>query len=383
MFRNRQFHWATVLAVALAVSTVAAEPALLGAVQQLSGALTGDERGQLFLPFNSDERLNWHFVPKGRPGLNLKEVDEEKQQAILEVVRAGLSDAGYEKVETIRSLENVLREMEGATFRDPLLYSLQVYGEPGMKGAWMVRYEGHHLSLNWTVIDGEVIATSPQFLGANPAEVRIEHELKGTRALGAEEDLAKRLVFSLDDEQRTKAIVADEAPRDILTSNQREVSMLADEGVAYADLEEAQQGLLLSLLETYAGVQPPNIARARLDAIRAAGIENVKFAWMGDVPTEVSSLTGFSGHYYRIQGPPSSSNTTTSKTTPTTFTPSGAILKATSAATCSRSTTRNTPIRTRRARMSISNGWQHRPFRDCGNVAPKVGTEYISSGLYA
>ena len=146
--------------------TTAAEPVLLGAVQQLSKSLAEEEREKLFMPFNSDERLNWHFVPKSRPGLSLKDVSAEKQQAILEVVRAGLSHAGYEKVATIRSLESVLREMGGPSFRDPELYSLQVYGEPGREGAWMVRYEGHHLSLNWTVIDGEIIATSPQFLGA-------------------------------------------------------------------------------------------------------------------------------------------------------------------------------------------------------------------------
>ena len=298
--RMRRFA-ALALAFAVVLGTAAAavaeEPALLGAVRQLTETLSPEEREQLYLPFNSDERLNWHFVPKARPGLNLKAVDKDKQQAILEVVRAGLSDAGYEKVETIRSLESVLREMEGATFRDPELYALQVYGEPGSEGAWMVRYEGHHVSLNWTVMDGEVIATSPQFLGANPAEVRIEHALKGTRALGAEEDLGRRLLRSLSDDQRGQAIVAGEAPRDILTSNQREVSMLADEGVAYADMTDEQQGMVISLLELYAGVQPPDIARARLDAIRAAGLDAVKFAWMGG--TEEEGV----GHYYRIQGP--------------------------------------------------------------------------------
>ncbi|MEX2015880.1 MAG: DUF3500 domain-containing protein [Candidatus Hydrogenedentales bacterium] len=298
MERQRWARWLSALAMAFAATAATADdPALLGAVQKLSENLSAEEREQLFMPFNSDERLNWHFVPKGRPGLNLKEVDKEKQDAILEVVRAGLSDAGYEKVETIRSLEGVLREMEGATMRDPELYSLQVYGEPGAEGAWMIRYEGHHLSLNWTVMDGELVATSPQFLGANPAEVRIEHALKGTRALGVEEDLGRRLLLALDDDQRAQAVVAEEAPRDILTSNQREVSMLADEGVAYAGMTEEQQGLLLTMLELYASVQPPDIARARLDAIREAGLDAVKFAWMGG--TEEEGV----GHYYRIQGP--------------------------------------------------------------------------------
>lgn len=304
MKMRRRMRWSAVLVMMLAsTGAAAAEPALLGAVQELAGTLSAEEREQLFSPFNSDERLNWHFIPKARPGLKLKGLPEGKQQAVLEVVRAGLSDAGYDKVETIRSLEGVLREMEGATHRDPELYALQVYGEPGEKGAWMVRYEGHHVSLNWTVIDGELIATSPQFLGANPAEVRIEHALKGTRALGAEEDLGRRLLLSLNDDQRAQAVVADEAPRDILTSNRREVSMLADEGIAYADMTGEQQGLLLSLLELYASVQPPDIARARLDAIREAGLDAVKFAWMGGAPKEVSSLDIDPKHYYRIQGP--------------------------------------------------------------------------------
>ncbi len=59
------------------------------------------------------------------------------------------------------------------------------------------RLEGHHVALNWTTINGPAIASSPQFFGANPAEVR-DGPRKGLRVLATEEDLARTFVTSLD-----------------------------------------------------------------------------------------------------------------------------------------------------------------------------------------
>ncbi len=120
--------------------------------------------------------------------------------------------------------------------------------------------------------------------------------MQGTRALAAEEDLARALVKSLDDGQRGTAVLSDTAPREILTGAEREASIQEDRGLAYADMNEDQQGLLLSLIREYADAQPAELAEERLAKIRAAGLDAVKFAWMG-------GLEQGQGHYYRIQGP--------------------------------------------------------------------------------
>ena len=103
--------------------------------------------------------------------------------------------------------------------RDPELYYFSVFGKPAAKGSWGWRVEGHHMSLNFTVVNGGLIATAPVFLGANPGEVR-QGPLKGRRVLRAEEDLGRELALSLDEKQRAVAVIAKEAPAEVLTTNQ-------------------------------------------------------------------------------------------------------------------------------------------------------------------
>jgi len=218
-----------------------------------------------------------------------------QQQAALALLRAGLSEKGYTKAEMIRKLEEVLRELEGrGSTRDPDLYFLTFFGEPAADGAWGWRYEGHHCSQNWTIVNGKSIGSSPQFFGANPAEVR-EGPMKGTRVLSAEEDLGRSLVKSLSTAQRAEAVLSASAPGDILTSNQRKAAIQEDKGVAYSKLNKDQQGTLLALIEEYLAAQPSAQARQRLDKIHQAGFDQIKFAWMG-------GLERGEGHYYWVQG---------------------------------------------------------------------------------
>jgi hypothetical protein len=257
-----------------------------------------DENGRAAaqLPFDAEERFNWHFVPKPRAGLALKRMSAEQQRAALDLLRAGLSEKGYSKVETIRALEPVLAEIENnPARRDPELYYVAIFGEPSPTGTWGWRFEGHHVSLNWTIVRGDSIASTPQFLGSNPAEVK-SGPLRGTRALAAEEDLARALLGSLDDAQKARAVVSRTAPADILTSNARKAAMQEQTGIAYAELSTEQRGLLLALIEEYAGVQPQAVARERIERIRAAGFDGIRFAWMG-------GLERGQRHYYRVQGP--------------------------------------------------------------------------------
>jgi hypothetical protein len=174
------------------------------------------------------------------------------------------------------------------------LYFFTFFGNPSADESWGWRYEGHHCSQNWTTLNGKLIGSSPQFFGANPAEVR-DGPLKGTRVLSAEEDLGRSLAKSLSTAQRTKGIVSASAPSDILTSNQRKAAIQEDKGIAYGEFSKEQQGALLALMEVYLGAQPQAQARERLDKIRRAGFDQIKFGWMG-------GLERGEGHYYRVQG---------------------------------------------------------------------------------
>jgi hypothetical protein len=270
-------------------------PTMYQAVTSFLSTLDAEQKTIALLPFNSDERLNWHYVPQERKGLRYKAMTPEQQKAAHTLLAVGLSKTGYKKVEAIRQLENVLKELEnGSPIRDPELYYFTVFGEPTARGTWGWRYEGHHVSLHWTVLKGRIIASSPQFLGTNPAEVR-SGALKGTRVLASEEDMGRLLLKSLNPEQRKVAIISDTAPGDIVTAAARKAAILEDKGIAYHELTPQQQGLFQTLLQEYAAVQTPEIAQKRLEAVHKAGLGNVKFAWMGGIERGQP-------HYYRVQG---------------------------------------------------------------------------------
>jgi hypothetical protein len=290
----------TIGALALAAAVVpeapAPEPAptMAKAANAFLAALDSNQRAKASLPFNSEERLNWHFVPRDRQGVPIKQMTPEERRAALVLLRSGLSDRGFTKVDTILHLEEVLFAIERRAVRDPELYYFTVFGEPTETGTWAWRYEGHHASLNWTVVNGRLASSTPQFLGANPADV-LEGPRKGTRALAAEEDLGRALVKSLSPARRAQAVLSEAAPRDILTGNSREAAIQEDKGIPYSQLTDQEQGLLLSLIQEYATAQPPAVAQSRLARVKAS-LGNVRFAWMG-------GLEKGQGHYYRIQGP--------------------------------------------------------------------------------
>jgi hypothetical protein len=260
-------------------------------------ALPKSQAEKAMFPFDSGERLNWHFIPKERKGIPIKELTPEQRALAFGLISTGLGGGGYLKATTIMSLEQILKEMEqgrGPT-RDPERYFLTVFGTPSNRGRWGWRVEGHHLSLNFVLEDGKVVAATPTFFGANPAEVR-QGPRQGLRTLGDREDTALRLLQSLDGNQKQLAIVSAEAPRDIRGAATPQPPTDAAPGISYADLNGDQRGLLRALIESYSSDMPDEVAKAWLDEIRNAGPEGIKFSWSG--PGDRSQP-----HAYRLQGP--------------------------------------------------------------------------------
>ena len=246
---------------------------------------------------DEEERLNWHFVPKTgeRKGVDLKDLNEEQEGKLWKLLSASLSAQGKEKVENIMDLESVLFILEKQDHRDPELYYTTIFGEPKAGGTWGWRFEGHHLSLNFTVVNGKLLATAPNFWGANPAKVPVGPKT-GFRTLADEEDLARSFVQSLTKEQQEVAIIANEAPRDIYTSANKTADRLSPNGLLTSDMTPQQRRGLKTIIDEYLNNMPAEVAQARLDVLREAGVENISFAWAG--PTEIGAK-----HYYRIQGP--------------------------------------------------------------------------------
>jgi hypothetical protein len=268
-------------------------PAMATAARALLDSLTAEQKAVAQFPFTAEERFVWFYTPVARKGLTLKAMTEPQRKLAMSLVRSGLSEKGYAKAETIRSLEEVLAKLENSSRRDPELYYFSIFGDPGPKATWGWRYEGHHLSHNWTIVNGTAMATTPQFFGSNPAEVK-EGPRAGVRALAAEEDLGFALLRSLDATQRQAAIIDPKSPNDILTTNTREAAIQEQRGLRSSQMTAAQRAALLQLIEAHAGAQTGPIARDRLARAKDA-LNSVMFAWMGG--TEKGQ-----GHYYRVQG---------------------------------------------------------------------------------
>ena len=286
------------------VAVLKAGQEMARAATHLWKALTPEQQKQMGFEFKDPERVNWIFVPHERKGLPWKEMTPAQRELGHALLATGLSQKGYVRAETIMSLEQVLDEMEqgkGQFKRDPERYFFSVFGKPesvGDKDAkepWGWRVEGHHLSINLTIAGGKGVVGGPVFMGTNPAEVR-EGPRKGLRLLAEEEDMGRALVKALTDDQRKKAVFSADAPKDIITSNNRTGKRLEPAGVGAGELSAEQRKQLMDLVALYAGRLRSELAAEDLARIEKAGADKVSFAWAGG--TEPNQP-----HYYRIQGP--------------------------------------------------------------------------------
>lgn len=253
-------------------------------------------RARLVLPVSHGERTEWRFTPGGRPGVSLKEMNASERKAAHAYLASALSARGYEKAAGVVELEGILREVEafGSMFRDPERYWFTFFGSPEPRAAWGWRFEGHHVSLNFSSATGRLVSSTPAFFGANPARVP-RGPRRGWRVLAAEEDLARRLLETLDAEERRAAVISATAPGDILYGPRRR-AVPETAGISHGRLREPQRKLLLQLVGEYLSNMRPEVAEREWARLRAAGVDQLRFAWAGGArPGE--------GHYYRVQGP--------------------------------------------------------------------------------
>jgi hypothetical protein len=302
--RRRLLHGAAVAAGALALAPpVRAQvddprrQAMAAAATAFLAALDARQRGRATFPFADAERTNWHYVPRRREGLTFKDMGAAARAAAHELMKASLSAVGYAKATNVIALEEVLRQMEllGLS-RDPENYAFTVFGTPAEGTPWGWRVEGHHLSLNFTLVPGRPVAVTPAFMGANPATVR-SGPRAGLRTLGPEQDLGLALARGVDPALRGRLVIAASSLGDVVSGPGRHTLFEAPPaGVPLAALGAEQRAVAIRLIEIYAGNMRTEVAHGELARMRAAGVEKLHFAWAG--PIDPSRP-----HYYRLHGP--------------------------------------------------------------------------------
>lgn len=284
----------------LATSAQRASARMVTAANEFLDALTPEQRARaVFALDNTTERTRFNFVPTEafvRNGLVLREMSGPQRDLAHELLKSGLSDRGYLTYTQIMALEDILKVLEQpARFeRDKDKYFLTIFGTPADKGTWGWRFEGHHISLHFTMLDGRPVA-SPAFAGTNPAEVRDGPE-KGKRVLGEQEDAGRALLMALDEAQRATAMISAVAPNEILTGNQVDIQPLSPEGIKASAMTQTQREALIHVLDSFVDLMAPEIAAERMARVADAGTGNIAFAWAGGVERGQK-------HYYRVQGP--------------------------------------------------------------------------------
>jgi hypothetical protein len=293
----------SLLVVLASVSMFGADPAaatMAGAANTFLSSLAPAQKQKAQFAFDSAERTHWHFIPTEmfpRNGLTLKEMTAPQRDAAHALLKTGLSQHGYATTTTIMSLENILRVLEagGQFARDPDQYFFSVFGTPSPGGTWGWRAEGHHVSLQFTIVRGTVTVSAPTFFGSNPAEVR-DGDRKGLRVLGFEEDPARALLNALTPGQKAKAVLSNDAPTDILTMTKLPIDPLAPGGIPASEMDGAQREMLMAVVNAYTSLMTPDVAALRTANLRKAGVETIAFAWAGGAERGRK-------HYYRVQGP--------------------------------------------------------------------------------
>ena len=285
----------------LGALTSPAQPSAIAAAEMVTAArdflatLDDAQRPKAVFALTDDERQNWHFVPMDRKGISLADLRPDQDHLVYGLLGTALGSEGWRKVSAVMSLEKVLADLENNPIkRNPENYFLAIFGEPKAGEPWGWRFEGHHLSLNFTLTADATVVLTPSFMGANPGEVK-DGPRAGLRILADEEDLALVLVRGLTPDQSKTAILPGEAPAELLTAQERRVQPLAPVGLAASALTDVQRDQLWAIIAEYLNRYRPDLTATAYAALKKDG-GNLTFAWMGTTETG-------GPHYYRIQSP--------------------------------------------------------------------------------
>ncbi|MCZ2343660.1 MAG: DUF3500 domain-containing protein [Bacteroidales bacterium] len=276
---------------------------MAAAANAMLNSLTPELKQKASFAYDDPHRTAWFFTPQQdamrqptRKGVRMEELSAEQRTAVLALLKAGLSASGYDQATTIMSLESVLNTLEknGRNVRNPNWYFVSIFGTPSTTGQWGWRFEGHHMSINFTLDKGQVVTATPTLFGANPAEIR-SGPMQGKRTLSAIEDHAKKLIASLSPQQKKKALQPKQLPE--IQENSPTADVGPAVGLPAAQLQADQQAILWKLLEAYAGRLEKSVAQNELAAVKKAGFEKVTFAY------HIAESAPGKPYTYRVQGP--------------------------------------------------------------------------------
>ena len=259
-------------------------------------ALSKEQRAQTLFPIDAPEWRLWSNIHRTimRHGMPLFAMTDAQVERAFALLKESLSAQGYQTARNIMRLNETVMEMTGRTdeFGEDL-YWLSIMGTPSEREPWGWQIDGHHLNVNFFVLGDQVVMT-PAFLGSEPVQA-LSGKYACTRVFETEEARGLTLMRALSAEQRAKAIVAPELPRDLFTTAFRDNCELKYEGIRYTDLSANQHDLLLSLIDSHVGRLRPDHAQVKMQEAMSH-LSETHFSWRGGCEAD-------SVFYYRIHSP--------------------------------------------------------------------------------
>lgn len=280
---------------------------------QLHASFSKFQKQAGLLSFNDTSRLKWNNLPVGlraRAGVSIGNMNNEQRRLVHRILSASLSSQGYLKATGIMHLDELIngfydslyaqKAFDEKTFGfikklnwSPKNFYFAFFGSPA-DSKWGYKLEGHHLSINFTFV-GDKISVTPFFVGTDPAEFTLS-EYAGWRVLNQEEDLGLRLINSLNETQKKKAIQSIAVPGDIITGAESGKRLIDNWGIKSSDMDKKQQTILQSMIREFVFNMEFEKATSEYDKIQKGGLDNIYFGWIG-------ALDEKQGHYYVINGP--------------------------------------------------------------------------------
>jgi len=264
--------------------------------------LNNTQRIKTMYPFDTSERYRFHYVPlNDRKGISVNELSETQRTALMDLLKTCLSTEAVKKVNDIMQLEIILKELEQRkpedNHRDPGKYFVTIFGIPAANTIWGWRFEGHHITFNFSADKKQLVAGTPGFMGANPAVV-LSGPQKNKAILKEETAKGFALLKALSAEELKKAVTATNSPGEIITAANRTAMIARPAGIRYSELSPANRQLLLQLISLYVHRYTTLFADKMLQEIQEAGLDQLWFTWAGSTENALGKA-----HYYRIQGP--------------------------------------------------------------------------------
>ena len=193
--------------------------------------------------FGDPSRENWHFFPNwsGRTGVPLYQLSKDQRLLVQKMVELLFSEDGLLEYKNLRLIHGIRKDLNAPD--NPMhRYSISIFGTPSIKSTWGWRLEGHHLSLNCTLVDGQTFSITPSFWGASPVRIT-SGKYAGMELFEQEQELSLKLVKSLSDNQKRKAeLGSGHGPEAVSRVSREEYENLP--GIRFFELSEGQQNWL-------------------------------------------------------------------------------------------------------------------------------------------